>query len=341
MSQTLKLYIPKVLSENKIVLLKGIGTLQMNYRPAEIDLDAGIMLPPREEIFFVPANERKLDPVLIRVVEFIARVDEDEAADLVENFMFDLQGELKEIGRLILPSIGTIMKDTWGNLFFEPAPEYISMNKFFGLSQVTLPEALSPAEQEVIADLKETVAEKAATDALMVQQGGRSRTWGFIIGASVILIVLLLASFFIEHSPSSMQDLTRQLDRAMQHEMVEEPADKYAAVDSDVTEEPGTNSDEFLIVEDQSETPLARPAAHQEEIPTSCAVIVGAFQNLDNVDRMIDRIASSSEYESVIIEGPRLTKVGLRFTCEEDPETALAWAKQNIDREAWLYHPEE
>ncbi len=125
MSQTLKLYIPKVLSENKIVLLKGIGTLQMNYRPAEIDLDAGIMLPPREEIFFVPSNERMLDPVLIRVVEFIARVDEDEAADLVENFMFDLQGELKEIGQLILPSIGNIMKDTWGNLFFEPAPEYI------------------------------------------------------------------------------------------------------------------------------------------------------------------------------------------------------------------------
>lgn len=344
MSQTLKLYIPKVLSENKIVLLKGIGTLQMNYRPAEIDLEAGIMDAPREEIFFIPSNESKLDPVLIRVVEIIARVDEDEAADLVENFMNELQVELAENGFLTFPNIGWIKQDHWGSLFFEPAAEYISINKFFGFGKVKLPEALSPAEQEVIADLKETVAEKAERDSIATV-GSNSRNWGFIIGGGLILIMLMAFSFLLgdgkdKRAPGvSGLDLTGEMVLIGKQELND---DHNVAPDSHRQVVPTDAQNKELDQKSESEEGEIAVEGLDELLldqsnQSGCLIIVGAFREENNVDRMVDRIASDSNYECVVIAGPKLTKVGLRYLCDDDPQNTLAWAQANIDEEAWLY----
>ena len=337
MSQTLKLYIPKVLSENKIVLLKGIGTLQMNYRPAEIDLDAGTLDAPREEIFFVPANERKLDPVLIRVVEIIARVDEDEAADLVENFMNDLQGELTLNGFLTFPNIGWIKQDHWGSLFFEPAAEYIAINRFFGFNKVKLPEALSPAEQEVIADLKETAAERTAQDSLVVE-GNRNRNWGFIIGVGLMLIMFICLSFlFKPNNPSpQLSNLT-----VLSHE---QDSDLFGSSQVQTTMTTNNEDHEGEALGSEEKASLAAPLDAETSDPDpispvfdeQCVVVVGAFREENNVDRMVTRLADS-DFQSIVIEGPTLTKVGLRYGCNDDPQYALAWAKEHIDSDAWLY----
>ncbi|NND32675.1 MAG: hypothetical protein HKN76_08800, partial [Saprospiraceae bacterium] len=206
MSQTLKLYIPKVLSENKVVLLKGIGTLRINYRSAVVDQERALIIPPREEIFFVPANEPKIDPVLVRIVELIAQVDHEEAADLVYSFMKDLQIELRSNGFLSFPSIGWIKQDQWGSLFFEPATEYIAINRFFGLNQVDLPESLSKAEQEVLADLKQTVHEGARVPRFE-NTAKPQRRWGFIIGMALVLVVAFVL-FWLKPFSSSHPELT-------------------------------------------------------------------------------------------------------------------------------------
>ncbi len=354
MSQTLKLYIPKVLSENKIVLLKGIGTLQMNYRAAEIDLDAGTLDAPREEIFFIPSNERKLDPVLIRVVEIIARVDEDEAADLVENFMGDLQGELALNGFLTFPNIGWIKQDHWGSLFFEPAAEYISINRFFGFKKVKLPEAISPAEQEVIADLKETVAERAEQDSLVLHGSG-SRNWGFIIGIGLMLMMFLCLSFLLKPSNdlnplAELSNLDEKIavKTSVDHHRRGAPesgsttdvqADHQGPKEDEVfglTRQPSSIDDEVQIETSQQDSLENGLIAEPSSEDAQCIVIVGAFRENNNVDRMIDRLATA-DFESVVIEGPKLTKVGLRYTCDDDPRNTLAWAQKNIDEGAWLY----
>ncbi|NND33561.1 MAG: hypothetical protein HKN76_13305, partial [Saprospiraceae bacterium] len=68
---------------------------------------------------------------------------------------------------------------------------------------------------------------------------------------------------------------------------------------------------------------------------SSCIIIVGAFSEKDNVSRMIDRIQRLS-HQSVIIEGPKLTKVGLKIDCD-NPQAKLLWAKQEFDPSAWVY----
>ncbi|MBK8505013.1 MAG: hypothetical protein IPL46_24055 [Saprospiraceae bacterium] len=334
MSQTLKLYIPKVLSENKVVLLKGIGTLRINYRSAVINHDLSIITPPKEEIYFVPADESKIDPVLVKIVELIAQVDREEATDLVYTFMKDLQTELRVHGFLSFPSVGWIKQDRWGSLFFEPASEYISINRYFGLSQVKLPEALSKAEQEVLADLRETVHEGAGNRTYMAAVAPKRR-WGFII-SSLLVLMVTVAFLWSRMNPGS------EIPFSSGEELEQETLDDRSSVDTplDQEEEEGFKMPVFRDV-GPNFIPVFRDLepiiSFTEQDAKECVIIVGAFSEQGNVSRMINRIEGSS-YESVIIPGRGLTKVGLRVNCDDDTQNTLDWAKREFDRSAWLYN---
>ncbi len=335
MSQTLKLYIPKVLSENKVVLLRGIGTLRINYRPAEIDETTQTLIAPKEEIYFVPANESRLDPVLTKIVEVIARVDEEEAQTLVRNFMDELRDELRGNGFLTFPNIGWIKQDNWGSLFFEPAAEYIAINRFFGLRQVTLPEALTTSEQEVFDDLRKTAGERVEGAELQPREA-RSRSWGFIIGALLLLITFLAFQFFTrsnapeDEAPVDVEEVITNIkeDRA-------ERTLNMGAIEGDSATPPikkkvvGPN---FLPGEPENAS-----VQTVQPVITECIIIVGAFAQSSNVERMIDRIEATT-YDPVTIKGVRLTKVGLKFDCSDSEQEAavLRWAKREFDKHAWV-----
>jgi hypothetical protein len=335
MSQTLKLYIPKVLSENKVVLLKGIGTLRINYRSAVINHDLSIITPPREEIYFVPADESKIDPVLIKIVELITQVDREEATDLVYTFMKDLQTELRIHGFLSFPSVGWIKQDRWGSLFFEPASEYISINRYFGLSQVKLPEALSKAEQEVLADLRETVHE-GATNRDYTASTAPKRRWGFII--SSLLVLVMAVAFFWQRTPLRSGDSSTSTREGTEQVTTDDRSGVDSQTDAEVKE--GFKMPVFKNI-GPNFIPVFRDLepviSFTEQDAKECVIIVGAFSEQGNVSRMINRIEGSS-YESVIIPGPRLTKVGLRVHCDDDTQNTLDWAKREFDRSAWLYN---
>jgi len=339
MSQTLKLYIPKVLSENKVVLLKGIGTLRINYREAVVNQELSLILPPREEIYFIPSNESRIDPVLVKIVELVTQVDPDEASDLVFSFMEGLQVELRTNGILSFPSVGWIKQDKWGSLFFEPAAEYIAINRFFGFSEMRLPEALTKAEQDVLADLKET-AHEGATERVFRSDRQPQRRWGFIISAALVLITAL--AFMLSQVVGGSGGDTELI------------AEKTIQTEKKVTE-----SETPVVIEDTNvalaEEPAPMPVFRNigpKFLPTgkvkdptitffdsdqnSCVIIVGAFANEGNISKMIDRIEQSS-YRSVVIPGERLTKVGLKIDCNIDRQSTLTWAKKEFDESAWVY----
>lgn len=327
------MYIPKVLSENKVVLLKGIGTLRINYRSAVINHDLSLISPPKEEIYFVPGDEPKIDPVLVKIVELITQVDHEEATDLVYSFMKDLQNELRIKGFLSFPSVGWIKQDRWGSLFFEPASEYISINRYFGLSQVKLPEALTKAEQEVLADLKETVHE-GQVERIYATEG--KRRWGFIITSLLVLAVALSILWFnlgktgISSGESPSSTIVEQTTSVADQKITDSPRHSGAKeYDRPIYKEIGPN----FIPTFKDLTPIID---FTEEDAKECVIIVGAFSQPGNIDRMRSRIEGTS-YESIIIPGPRLTKVGLRVNCDENPQSTLDWAKREFDQSAWLY----
>ncbi len=332
MSQTLKLYIPKVLSENKVVLLKGIGTLRLNYRSAVVDSDLSLLIPPNEEIYFVPSNEERLDPVLVKIVELIARVDQHEATNLVQTFMSDLKTELRGNGFLTFPNVGWIKQDNWGSLFFEPAAEYIAVNRFFGLGKVELPSALSPAEQEVLADLRETAA--GSSKQAFIRTQSKESNWGFVIGM-VILLLSLITLFFLLREGNKETGPSLDEMSIVEHE-------KESMETSEDTGQANLNiSPYYDFIKDVGPEFLPQSpdrAARAEPARISeCVIIVGAFANSNNVTRMVDRI-QGTDYQSVVIRGPRLTKVGLRVSCNDlDSGQALNYAQQEFDPSAWIY----
>jgi cell division septation protein DedD len=68
-----------------------------------------------------------------------------------------------------------------------------------------------------------------------------------------------------------------------------------------------------------------------------CFVVVGAFSNASNVERMVERIEAMG-YTASQIKGGGLTRVAIQTSCDPSQlQTVLNTARSSINPEAWIY----
>ncbi|MBX2817051.1 MAG: hypothetical protein KTR24_13680, partial [Saprospiraceae bacterium] len=149
MNEAFKVYLSRILSENQVVLLQGIGVLKLSHIGAAIDEYAGTISPPRDQIYFEPSEVVHLDPVLVRIVQIIHGLSREESMRRTEAFMGSLRMELDRNLRLMLPKIGSITRSPHGDTFFTPDATSQEYNTSFGLPRLKLPAKVAAEQQEV------------------------------------------------------------------------------------------------------------------------------------------------------------------------------------------------
>jgi cell division septation protein DedD len=90
---------------------------------------------------------------------------------------------------------------------------------------------------------------------------------------------------------------------------------------------------------DEPETTPVEETQPQAPIETgeSCYVVVGAFSDLSNASRMMERL-SSMGYIGEEIKNGALTKVAIKTTCNATTlQKTLNDARASINPEAWIY----
>jgi len=116
---------------------------------------------------------------------------------------------------------------------------------------------------------------------------------------------------------------------------ISEPA---ASVDNTSTlpedNEPPLNEDSFASTSDSKEKKEVPAVDKRTESSVECTLIVGAFANRDNVDRMVARLKNMN-VEVITIERQTLTLVGAQVKCEDRAQ--INQLKNQIEPNAWVY----
>lgn len=150
-------YIKNYILENSRVAIRGLGTLELMYREAEIHPICQDFTPPGKYLSFC-ADENENGEAFSNYVAGKANVSTDEAQQQIVQWVNELNDALQTNGKYELGSMGYFVRGNVG-LKFEPAldPEFSSDS--FGLPAFSLRE-----ERTALFEQKEEMVQKAAPE---------------------------------------------------------------------------------------------------------------------------------------------------------------------------------
>lgn len=303
-------YLPPLLMTGKHVHLTGIGSFQLVYVSARLDHDRDEIVPPAEQLVFVPgAGTIDPDPTLVRVLELSQGIKTVKARKRVLAFCQGLQKTLQEKGRLDLPGLGRVHLNDYGQEYFEPSRASQGLTSYFALPTLRLPSqsqklvasSVAPITTSVIPDNSPEPQNISDPEPAKLQQGqglgpARILLWAFLIGVGGLLTYLVVSSG-------------------------KQPVASHAAIATAKTTSKRIN-----------EAPLPRAEPPAKVVPAR-HIVLGAFREPANAKRL----TQSLEKQGLIVRtfSGELIKIAIEVP-ENQLEEKLKWAKQTLTPEAWV-----
>jgi len=134
----LERHIEILLLSNDCVIVPGLGGFVAHHANARFDEDDGMFLPPLRTIGFNQQLKMN-DSLLAQSYAEAYDISYPTALQRIESDVKTLQKQLEEEGSYELNDIGTLMKNSEGNIEFTPCEAGILTPEFYGLSSFDLP----------------------------------------------------------------------------------------------------------------------------------------------------------------------------------------------------------
>lgn len=115
----------KYLKENNSITLPSIGAFSSSHIPAVINFADKDIQAPSYSITF-STNEGSADKNLYSFIARSLNINETEAVQKFNDFVFDLKQKLSTAKKISLPGLGSILKNTNGKNYFEAAENIAS-----------------------------------------------------------------------------------------------------------------------------------------------------------------------------------------------------------------------
>lgn len=357
-SEKVPYYILDLLQQVPSVYVPGLGRFDAIFHPAVVDIQQSQIKPPFIEPGFA-ANDHDAQNILPTYMYYVSGVSEQEAQESINDFVDRVHTKVDSGETYQIERFGSFSKSDNGILHFTPDWDAFNLS-FIGLDVIdlhplkeksvadiplhvgdTATEPLpaknvvqyeSPAETNWVTDREVPEPEKVIEEVVPVTQHGisdsTSRLWWTIL-ASALFLITLLCGYLAWDILSNRDKMSR-----------------YIAVTNDTLE---TSSPDVIIVDtlDFIEEPLPADTAEMvepevvenipEEIANPCFVVVGAFSNADNVERMEGRLKELG-YTTELIKGGSLTRVAIRTSCDQGTlQKTLNDARSSVNPDAWIY----
>lgn len=131
-------YIKDLLFIHDCVILPGFGGFVANYKPANIDDECKLGIPPSKSIGF-NRNLSQNDGLLINRLSESENLTYAESEKSIQFFIEDLRVRIQRGEKVSLDKIGCFYNDKRHNLLFEPSSELNYLADAFGLERFSLP----------------------------------------------------------------------------------------------------------------------------------------------------------------------------------------------------------
>lgn len=131
--------VEKLLLEYDCVIIPGFGGFVLQGSNAKINFEAGIIMPPSKHVAF-NVNLTQNDGLLVNKLVKINRVSFEKAHKEIENFVLQIQADIRKNKKYNFGNIGTFLLNN-DLIHFIPTDKINFNTACYGLPSVLLPEA--------------------------------------------------------------------------------------------------------------------------------------------------------------------------------------------------------
>ena len=368
LSDQVPYYILDLLQQTPTVYVKGLGRFEAIFHPAVMDIPGARIKPPYIQPEF---NQQELqeDNLLTTYIHYVNGMERAEIEKEIGNFVQKVKDSVDRNDHYTIDQFGSFSKATGGGLRFTPDWDAFNLS-FSGLEVIDLrpqvetvdrsfvsepyipPQPITPvatpelSTQDVTTSHTEEITPVYSTPEFVPVEAKdtssidetTSRLWWTILASALVLITVLCAylAWDILSNRQKLSDLVVLRPDTTTHVIVQPTPpviDTTAQVqEAPVQDTPVTKPDTEKVV-----PPVTKPQENQTPDQSSCYVIVGAFKDASNVDKMVDRVISMG-YEAEKITGGSLTRVAIKSSCDKQVlQQTLNDARAKLNPEAWLY----
>ena len=332
------------------ISIRGQGVLKKVFLSAYLSENGQRILPPREHFYFNRDQRVAMDATLVRKVSTYFILSESEAKEQVELWENALVERARKVG---------VKFGEFGKFTFDGQLDFLAETLLY---YQLLPEV---AYKSVGAALHEypVTHTRTATPAPVVEKSKRK----ILVPALWTLLVFLFGfAFYLWSGPldawiDQKSELNSRLVNVAPKSYTTDPVTEMYNDTDDLEETEGIQGSEEheTIWPNGGEDPVLQPSndsendgaklasdAHpddsrisssaEDEIKSSprCTLIVGAFADRGNVNRMVERLGSYG-VEVVTMERKTLTLVGAAVSCSNADQ--MNTFRSEIDPNAWIY----
>ncbi len=343
-----------VFKEEGQIRISGQGMLKKVFLSAYLSEDGQQLQPPREHFYFNKNNHVDVDFSLVRKVSTYFILSESEAEDQVRSW----EMVIKETAQK-----GVVRFGEYGSFRFDGHLDFISDSLYYYQWLPSVP------YRSMGSDFQEySLIEKALSEPVLATNPVRKRKM-LIPALWTVLISLFVFAVFLWSKPLSLLiDRNTEMNSRLvnvapesysnnddsdyftdTHDMRSAERDseigigengKNNATDSYLSPAPGNEGDKSIVLEDlpspddktNEEVPI--PVEAKPEKSSQCTLIVGAFAEQDNVDRMIARLDDLG-LDVVTMERKTITLVGAKISCSNHKQITML--REQIEANAWMY----
>lgn len=287
-------YIRHLLTENRFLIVPGLGAFSLKYKPAQIDEENDEILPPSAEVSFNQEVNHN-DGVLAEWIAQNEQISTDEALQKILEFTELLFSKLDYGETVRLSKIGNLFLADNREIKFESSSGELFIPEVYGLEKISLKDNISEEEDipavpviaeetvssEPEADIQEeepklVLPVQPAASAPEIKRKRRNRWPGILL---LLLIIILAALLFFVLNKKKQSEKPVQVKTEIPQKP-ESPVMVADSVETDVTNVPEPEA----VAEDESVSVLPGQIEPDE---TKFYLIGGSFQDEKNAEKYI------------------------------------------------------
>lgn len=299
-----------LLATEDVVCIPGFGGFLTKYRPAEVDPINGTIDPPTKYIAFNAALKDD-GGKLQEFYDNLAEIDTQEFR--MTRFVEQLRTELNSHQVVVIPKIGRLYKDYEGQMHFMPDLDNLN-NQSFGLPRLKFtPRLRLKTDAEL---MRPHVASTSSTN------GGRS-TLKRVVQAAAVCALVVSSIYLINHQSQSTGDIKMSAIDTV--------------IDSPLVLETETSNSEHIVEIKEAASETDTDVVKSNISIKESIIMIGAFGNPDNVDRLLTRIEQLG-YEPHVDNRGALQRVGItvRYGDQAALSAYLSDIKAQFTEKAWV-----
>jgi hypothetical protein len=291
--------ISQLLLRHSCVIVPGFGGFVAKRVSAVVDLEMGVMLPPKKALLF---NKQLInnDGLLINELAARSTVSYNEAAALIGSMVQTWNNELSKGARVQIDKVGFLFYDQEKNLCFEQDRFFNLLLESFGLSKVHFVFEEQKEETKII----ELNTQSTQEFEIRTLQYRKQAVWKYVAAACFLPVAFY--SFWIPSKTNVMESgmfSTRDFNPFFKHKTARYSPEKLDQIQFDsisVSSPLASDSYQFLpglifpVQRDAGTVPDPQACWNNANgIVATHQYIVGCFQSRINVDLMLSKLRSA------------------------------------------------